>query len=81
MLEKIRRLLESFLPVQANRRGECTPEACGAACCKLPIRCLFLSGREKCRVYVIRPLQCRKFPRCEKDLAVVHDCGFRWDAP
>jgi len=77
MKDKILRSLTQMLPVH-NRGGSCNE--C-AACCKLPTRCVFLKdnsdGSGRCTVYKYRPLVCRKFPRTEKQLALVKDkCSF-----
>mgnify|MGYP002395603775 CR=1 FL=1 len=53
------------------RKGQCI--GCGA-CCRLPVRCIFLSGN-RCRIYKNRPRQCRSFPSSPRDL-VSHDCGY-----
>lgn len=63
------------MPVRKGRKGEC--EGCGD-CCRLPFKCFFLSDENKCRIYALRPPQCRKFPRTKKDLTEVDSCGFAW---
>jgi len=77
MKEKIRRTLTSILPIAADRQGECNN--CGA-CCKLPSPCMFLgyreSGESYCRIYKIRPLNCRKYPRTAAELVTAETCGF-----
>lgn len=77
MKAKIRRTLTSILPVAENRRGACNN--CGA-CCKLPSPCSFLgyreSGESYCRIYKIRPLNCRKYPRSASELITADTCGF-----
>lgn len=75
MLKKLRRSIESLLPVSRGRKGRC--RMCGA-CCRLPIRCFFLSKKDKCIIYRIRPLQCRKYPRSLRDKKEVGKCGFKW---
>ena len=69
MKDKIRRTLTSIFPIAADRQGECNN--CGA-CCKLPRPCVFLgyreSGESYCRIYRIRPLNCRKYPRTASEL-------------
>ncbi len=79
MLKKIRRMIESPLPVQKGRRGKCVPDKCDAACCRLPVKCVFLSKQNWCMIYSLRSPQCRRFPRCERDLNDVKECGFVWD--
>jgi Fe-S-cluster containining protein len=76
MIKKFKRVLESLFPVQMGRIGRC--KMCGA-CCRLPFKCLFLSKGGICRIYAIRPPQCRKFPRTKADRKEVKDCGFHWD--
>ncbi len=77
MKAKIRRTLTSILPVAENRRGACNN--CGA-CCKLPTPCRFLghkaSGESYCRIYSLRPLNCRKYPRAAGELITAETCGF-----
>ncbi len=73
---KINRTLTSFLPIDTNRAGSCN--RCGA-CCKLPNVCPFLGfdheGLSYCKIYPVRPLNCRKYPRTESD-QVCSDCGY-----
>ena len=76
MINKIKRSLESLLPVEKGRDGEC--RSCGA-CCRLPFKCLFLSKKNTCLIYTIRPPQCRKYPRTRADKTFCPDCGFTWD--
>ena len=68
MLNKLKRLTTSLLPVDSNRGGECN--RCGA-CCKLPYPCPFLryddQGLSSCAVYHFRPPSCRKYPRTESE--------------
>lgn len=77
MNDKIRRTLTSILPIAADRQGECNN--CGA-CCKLPRPCAFLgykaSGESYCRIYKIRPLNCRKYPRTATELVTADTCGY-----
>ncbi|MBW2977636.1 YkgJ family cysteine cluster protein [Candidatus Woesearchaeota archaeon] len=74
---KFIRFLTSFLPIAKNRTGKCVQ--CGA-CCKLPSPCLFLKekGTAHCTVYKFRPLNCRKYPRTEKEFLTKDTCGFRF---
>lgn len=83
MRHKIRRTFTSVLPVAKNRVGECNN--CGE-CCMLPFKCSFLGfkyveGGEKpqayCRIYPIRPLNCRKYPRSEKE-QICQSCTFEF---
>ena len=82
MINKLKRTLTSLLPVDQNRTGECNN--CGA-CCHLPFRCVFLKTttdenneiKEYCSVYVVRPPNCRKFPRTAEEHSLVKDtCSF-----
>jgi hypothetical protein len=77
MKDKIRRTLTSIFPIAADRQGECNN--CGA-CCKLPRPCVFLgyreSGESYCRIYRIRPLNCRKYPRTASELVTADTCGY-----
>jgi len=77
---KIRRTIGAFLPVAKNREGQC--QRCGA-CCHLPVRCWFLKqrsdGTQYCAIYHFRPLNCRKYPRTEKEHITKCSCGFSFD--
>lgn len=75
---KVFRTLTCMLPVDSKRKGECID--CGA-CCKLPNKCLFLKekkGKSYCSIYHVRPLNCRKYPRTEKEHITKETCGFRF---
>jgi len=77
-LSRVYRTLTSVLPVSKNRVGSCV--SCGE-CCKLPNRCWFLKyrhGKSYCSIYPIRPLNCRKYPRTEKEHITKQACGFRF---
>jgi hypothetical protein len=53
----------------ATREGSC--RRCGA-CCELLFRCAFATrenGLAACRIYGIRPINCRIFPMSPQDLA------------
>ncbi len=77
---KAKRTLTSFLPVDKKRRGECL--RC-SACCKLPNVCLWLAyddeGKAVCRIYGIRPLNCRKYPRTESEHITKDSCGYSFE--
>ena len=77
---RVRRTFTSVLPVDQQRRGQCVQ--CGA-CCKLPNVCPFLKsngdGRVYCRIYSIRPLNCRKYPRTPSEHITADTCGFRFE--
>lgn len=77
LIGKLIRVPKYWLPVASNRRGKCI--GCGA-CCKLVINCPFLkydeNGKARCRIYPIRFLGCRKYPRTEKDWVTKDTCGF-----
>lgn len=77
MLNKLKRLTTSLLPVDPNRRGECN--RCGA-CCKLPYPCPFLryddDGLSTCAVYHVRPPSCRKYPRTASENLTQEQCGY-----
>ena len=81
MKNKIIRTITSILPVEEGRTGECNN--CGA-CCRLPFRCVFLktsdNNKEYCSIYKVRPLNCRKFPRTQKEHELVEsECGFHFE--
>lgn len=76
---KVTRFCTSLvLPVEGTRTGEC--QGCGA-CCEFLVRCPFLrrdaSGASRCRIYAVRPLQCRKYPRTAEE-QVHQPCGYRF---
>jgi len=77
---KIKRTFTSVLPVSKRRKGECIN--CGA-CCKLPNVCPFLKygpdGKSRCSIYIIRPLNCRKYPRTESEFITADTCGHRFE--
>jgi hypothetical protein len=79
MLNKLKRLSTSLLPVDAGRRGACN--RCGA-CCKLPYPCPFLrldaQGSSRCAVYHLRPPSCRKYPRVASENLTPEQCGYRF---
>jgi Fe-S-cluster containining protein len=66
------------LPVDKNRTGECN--RCGA-CCMFLVRCPFLKFEDgkpnsaSCRAYLIRPPQCRKYPRTKGE-QIHQPCGY-----
>ncbi|MBW3002639.1 YkgJ family cysteine cluster protein [Candidatus Woesearchaeota archaeon] len=74
---KFIRTLTCLLPVSKNRTGKCIN--CGE-CCKLPNKCIFLrydkNGKSSCLIHPIRPLNCRKYPRTEKEYITKETCGF-----
>ncbi|PWQ93055.1 YkgJ family cysteine cluster protein [Leucothrix pacifica] len=78
MSSKFVRTITSILPVHKNRTGSCS--GCGA-CCKLPVRCVFLTtdndGLFRCSIYKYRPPNCRKFPRTPSQLKLVEgECTY-----
>lgn len=78
MYSKFVRTITAILPVQKGRIGDCS--GCGA-CCKLPVRCMFLTtddeGLFRCSVYKVRPPNCRKFPRTSAQLKLVeNECTY-----
>jgi len=77
---KLKRTFTAFLPVDKKRSGKCN--RCGA-CCKLPNRCPFLAyddqGLAVCKIYPIRPLNCRKYPRTKSELVTAETCGYSFD--
>jgi len=74
---KIKRTLTSFLPVDKNRTGQCN--RCGT-CCKLPKPCPFLETDQDdkcvCKIYFLRPLVCRKYPRSPNEHIPADSCGY-----
>ena len=77
---KAKRTVTAILPVSPNRGGQCIH--CGA-CCRLPNVCPFLKGgadgKEYCSIYLIRPFNCRKYPRTKSECVTEDTCGFTFD--
>ncbi|MFQ5620970.1 MAG: YkgJ family cysteine cluster protein [Candidatus Nanoarchaeia archaeon] len=76
---KIKRSITSVLPVDPKHSVGC--ENCGA-CCKLPNRCPFLGekdGKYYCKVYKMRPLACRKYPRVKSEWLTDDVCGYKFE--
>ena len=77
---KLRRTITSALPIQKGRKGSCM--RCGK-CCELPNPCIFLDyGRHNkpvCKIYMLRPLNCRKYPRSEREHITKKTCGFYFE--
>jgi Fe-S-cluster containining protein len=77
---KFIRTFTAILPVSKKRVGECN--RCGE-CCKLPNVCPFLWYDEEnkacCRIYLVRSLNCHKYPRTEKEFITKETCGFRFE--
>lgn len=61
-----------LLTVDDERQGRCYN--C-ARCCQIAFRCPFLNEHNRCRIYKVRPINCRKYPRVRKE-QVVHPCGY-----
>ena len=78
---KLKRFVTSVLPVSSQRRGQCID--CGA-CCRLPTPCIFLGSKDDggsyCRIYSIRPLSCRKYPRTPSEFVTEGECGYWFEA-
>ena len=74
------RCFTAFLPRDKSRTGECV--RCGA-CCKLPNICPFLrydeNDKSRCTIYLIRPMNCRVYPRNENEHLTNDTCGFRFE--
>ena len=77
---KLKRTATSVLPIDKNRKGSCL--RCGT-CCRLPNRCPFLSTDEQglctCKIYWLRPLSCRKYPRTKSELLTADACGYSFN--
>ncbi len=79
---KIRRTITAFLPVSADRNGNCI--GCGN-CCKLPVKCLFLREKKDgsggtCWIYKFRPPTCRKYPRIQDEHITGEKCGYSFES-
>jgi len=81
---KLTRFFTSLvLPVDHGRSGDCL--GCGA-CCEFLVKCPFLRytdddpPKARCKAYVVRPLQCRKYPRTKEE-QMHQPCGYRFDRP
>jgi Fe-S-cluster containining protein len=83
---KVLRFFNAINGVQPGRMGTCNPEKCstlngkqGAACCQMDNTCLFLcTGCKVCKIYEVRPINCRAFPTSADDLKLVKNCGYYW---
>lgn len=77
---KFLRFFTAFGSIDKSRKGSC--RRCGA-CCKLPNVCPFLgfdeNGLAVCRIYALRPLSCRKYPRTEAEHLTKQSCGFSFE--
>jgi len=82
---KIRRFLKYIEPQKLKRYGECRPDQCETlsgdkknACCKLENKkCNFLDEQKMgCKIYEIRPFNCRMFPNDNEDLKLVKNCSY-----
>jgi Fe-S-cluster containining protein len=77
---KLKRTVTAFLPVSKTRRGQCI--RCGA-CCKLPNVCPWLrfddEGKAMCKIYFLRPMNCRKYPRTESEHITQTPCGIHFE--
>ena len=74
---KLVRTFTSVLPIGRDRKGSC--KRCGE-CCKLPNKCLFLdfdsNKKAICKIYNLRPLNCRKYPRALNEHVTHSYCGY-----
>jgi len=82
---KVGRLINSYVFKEPGRKGQCTPDKCetldgkkGAACCKLGYTCPALC-ESSCRVYSVRPRNCKVFPSNREDIKLVKNCGYWWE--
>lgn len=79
MINKLCRTITSILPIDKNRKGKCIN--CGE-CCKLPNKCIFLGINKNinkesyCKIYKLRPIQCRKYPRTNNEFITQNTCGY-----
>ncbi|OHB53918.1 MAG: hypothetical protein A2Y07_00665 [Planctomycetes bacterium GWF2_50_10] len=77
---RARRTVTSVLPVDKGRKGRC--RRCGA-CCKLPVECTFLAVDEdglcSCKIWRLRPLNCRKYPRSCDEHLTREICGYYFE--
>jgi len=76
-VSKTIRTITSVLPIENGRKGSCIQ--CGE-CCKLPNPCIFMDkDKASCKAYSFRPLNCRKYPRSEKEHLTQEKCGFYFE--
>jgi uncharacterized protein len=77
---KLKRTVTAFLPVSKTRRGQCL--RCGA-CCKLPNVCPGLrfdaQGKAVCKIYPLRSMNCRKYPRTQSEHITESSCGIHFE--
>lgn len=78
-LGRIHRFFTAFLPVDKRRSGQCV--RCGMCCIKTGCKILEFDddGNACCPIRKCRPLQCRKYPRTEKELFTRSTCGYKFD--
>ncbi|MEK6961029.1 MAG: YkgJ family cysteine cluster protein [Nanoarchaeota archaeon] len=67
IIDKTSRFFRSFFPSSFKFDYDCSK--CDGRCCRLEgLKCpLFDMEANRCRIYLIRPLQCRKFPQSFSD--------------
>ena len=77
-LGRIHRFFTAFLSVDKRRSGQCV--RCGMCCIKTGCKILELDsdGNHRCPIRKYRPLQCRKYPRTEKELFTQSTCGYKF---
>jgi Fe-S-cluster containining protein len=81
---KFGRFINSFIDNDIkNRFGTCQPDKCstldgvlGSACCKLDYKCKALANNNDCKIYNLRPRNCRVFPANQNDLKLVNNCSY-----
>lgn len=78
-LGRVYRFWSAFLPVDSKRRGKCV--RCGMCCIKTKCKIIEFGddGNVRCPIYKYRPLQCKKYPRTEKELFTYTTCGHKFD--
>lgn len=77
LLGKVHRFFTAFFPVDKGRSGNCI--RCGKCCTSCKLLKFNGDGNTRCSIRKIRPLQCRKYPRTEKELFTQQTCGYRFN--
>lgn len=78
-LGKVHRFFTALLPVDKRRRGNCI--RCGKCCIETGCKILEFDdvGNPHCPIRNFRPLQCRKYPRTEKEMFTKSTCGYSFE--
>ena len=76
ILGKVHRFFTAFLPVDERRTGTCI--RCGRCCTNCKLLMFNDDSSTYCSIRKIRPIQCRKYPRTEKEQFTQSTCGYKF---